>query len=43
MVDTIGKKERLLVFWGDNVAVSQIVMNEFHMELEIEGKDFERK
>lgn len=43
MVDPIEKKGRLLVFWGDNVAVSQIVMNEFSMELNTERKDFEGK
>lgn len=43
MVNLIGKKGGLLVFWENNVAVSQIVMNEFSMELEIEGKDFQGK
>lgn len=42
-MDCLGKKEGLLLFWGDNVSVSQVVKNEFSLEIEIKGKDFEEK
>lgn len=33
----------MLLFWGENVKICQLVKSEFCMEVEMEGKDFEGK
>lgn len=32
----------ILIFWGDNVLVHQVIKSEFCIEMEIEGDGFER-
>lgn len=43
VVDPIGKKGGLLLFWGDNISVCRIEKREFSIEVEVEGKDFQGK
>lgn len=43
MVDLIGRKGGLLLFWGDNFTICKIEKREFSIEVEVEGKDFAGK
>lgn len=40
VVDPVARKGGLLLFWGTNITVCQIVKSDFCMEVEIEGQDF---
>lgn len=40
MVDPVGRKGGLFLFWGDNITVCSIVKQDFSIEVKVEGKDF---
>lgn len=43
VVNPVGRKGGLFLFWGDNITVCSIVKQDFSIEVEVEGKDFTGK
>lgn len=43
VVDPIGKKRGLMMFWRDYVQICQIIKSDFCMQVEFEGEGFDGK
>lgn len=36
----MGRKEELLIFWGERVQICQMIKPEFYIEVEVKGERF---